>query len=90
MAKSKVPPPRSTPQPYSNGLEHEPPSGVFHIRTGRTRKMVKWGAVIGAITALLTPVMNALSSRITSVPESRIERELRELKEMLSRDGGPN
>lgn len=60
----EIPPPKLTPKPYANGTDREPLSGVFHVRTGRTRRMVKWGAIIAAATTLLTPIMNAVASRI--------------------------
>jgi hypothetical protein len=58
------PQPAWTPRPYTNGHDREPPSGVFDMRTGRTRRYVKWGSIIAAATSLLMPVMNAIAARI--------------------------
>lgn len=66
----EIPPPKLTPKPYANGTDREPLSGVFHVRTGRTRRMVKWGAIIAAAVSLLQPVMNAVASRIA--PPQRV------------------
>lgn len=59
-----IPKPAVVRQPWSNGLEAEPPSGVFHVHTGRTRRYVVWGSIIAAATSLLMPVMNAVAARI--------------------------
>lgn len=67
MSDVPTQPKRSPPFPdYSNG--REPVSGVMRPRTGRTRNFVKWGSIIGvgiaSLTALLTPISEAIAKRI--------------------------
>lgn len=63
----RPPPPQRTPPPYQNG-EGEPITGVFTPRTGHTRRMVKWGALIAAGAGLLSPIFNAIGARIAPPP----------------------
>lgn len=86
-----VPKPRPSPKlQYSYGdLSPEGPSGVFHPRTGRTKRNVFWASVIGGALTLLAPVVKALADRIAPPPvDVQMAKELKALRELLTRDGG--
>lgn len=63
----------------------EPKSGVFHMKTGHTRNMVKWGAIITAANTLLHPLLQAAAERISPPPERELIRAL--LKEQREKEG---
>lgn len=57
--------PTWTGPPYPNGHDAEPVSGVFEVKTGKTRRRtVKQGVALTAIIGLLTPLVYTLMERI--------------------------
>lgn len=87
-----VPPPRSTPKPYTNGAE--PITGVFSPRTGRSRRIAVNTAIIAAVVSLLTPLVTAIAARISppaplpSYVDPDLMAELRAIRDAHTRDGG--
>lgn len=76
--------PTKTPAPFQNGAEAEPTTGLFKVRTGRTRQIAKWGAAIAALTALLSPIVNSVANRIYPPERERyLEQQLRECRQRL-------
>jgi hypothetical protein len=56
-----LPPIRGVPRPVASPLPptlgDEPPSGVFHKRTGRTRKSVMWAVGAATLISSCQPVL---------------------------------
>ncbi len=88
----EVPPPRVTPKPYTNGAE--PITGIFNVKTGRTRRAAINTAIIAAVVTLLTPLVAAVAARIAppaplpSYVDPALMEELRAIRDAHFRDGG--